>query len=199
MTLVRAAVPRGFRSAVPRGFRAAVPRGFRAAARAVLALAVAALCGCPFTSDKPLSDPAAAVTDPRLYGTWKTRDPETGEWNSLTILAFNEHEMVAFAREKDPDKDHAFRLFPTSIGADRFLSFRQLDGTDEGWYYARYEVTQDNLRLKIVDDTLFDDRRFATSGELADFIRRNLTDPLLYSPRSEQPSETLWIRGNKTP
>jgi len=176
--------------------RAAVRHGFGAAACTFLALAVATLCGCPFTADKPLSDPAVAVPDSRLLGTWKTQDPETGEWNSLTILAFNEHEMVGFAQEKDPGKVDAFRLFPTSIGADRFLSFQQLGGTDEGWYYARYEIAQDRLRLKIVDDNLFTDRKFAASSELTDFIRRHLSDPLLYAPDADQPSETLWARVN---
>jgi len=33
-------------------------------------------------------------------------------------------------------------------------------------------------------------------SELLDFIRRNLSDPLLYAPRSEQPSETLLVRVN---
>jgi hypothetical protein len=172
----------------------AVPRGFGTAARAVLALVVATLCGCPFTSDKPLSDPAAAVPDSRLLGTWKTQDPETGEWNSLTILAFNEHEMVGFAREKDPDKVDAFRLFLTSIGSDRFLSFQELGGRDAGWYYARYDVAQDRLRLKIVDDGLFADRQFGSSRELWEFFRQHLADPLLYSAADDKPSETVWER-----
>ncbi len=166
----------------------------RAAAGALLAVVVSTLCGCPFTSDKPLSDPAGAVPDSRLLGTWKTQDPETGEWNSLTILAFNEHEMVGFAREKDPDKVDAFRLFPTSIGADRFLSFQELGGTDGGWYYARYELAQDKLRLKIVDDALFADRRFGSTRELREFFRQHLADPLLYSAVDDKPMESVWER-----
>lgn len=166
----------------------------RAAVRTLLAVAVVTLCGCPFTSDKPLSDPASAVPDSRLFGTWKSQDPDTGEWNSLTILAFNEHEMVGFARDKDHGTVDAFRLFPTSIGTDRFLSFRQLGGTDESWYYARYAMADDRLRLNIVDDNLFADRQFGSSRELWDFFRQHLADPLLYSTPGETPTETVWQR-----
>jgi hypothetical protein len=169
-------------------------RGLRAAAGTFAVLAVATLCGCPFTSDKPLSDPAAAVSDSRLPGTWRTQDPETGEWNSISILAFNEREMVALAREKDPDRDDVFRLLLTSVGADRFLSFQQLGGTDEGWYYARCEISQDILRLKIVDDALFANRQFGSSRELWDFFHQHLADPLLYSAADDKPTESVWER-----
>ena len=165
-------------------------------ARVLLALAVTTLCGCPFSSDKPLSDPAAAVPDSRLVGTWRTQDPETGESNTLAILAFNEHEMVGFAWEKNPDRVAAFRMFLTTIGADRFLSFQELGGTEKGWYYARYEIAHDRLRLKIVDDGLFGDRQFSASGQLADFVRQHLADPLLYAPEGDQPSESDWERVN---
>ena len=172
----------------------AAHRRLRGAARVLLALAVVILAGCPFSSDTPLSDPAGAAPDTRLVGTWRTQDPETGEWNSLTILSFNEHEMVGFAREKDPDKVDAFRLFPTSIGRETFLSLQELGGTGKGWYYAWYEIAKDTMRLKIVDDGLFGDRTFSSPGQLADFIRQHAADPLLYAPDASQPSETLWVR-----
>lgn len=162
--------------------------------RLLLALVVATLCGCPFSSDKPLSDPAAGAPDSRLFGTWKAQDPETGEWSSLTILAFNTREMVGFTHDKDPDKIDAFRLLPTTIGVEKFLSIKGLGGTDEGWYYARYEVAQENLRLKIVDDGLFGDRRFSTSRQLVDFIRQHLADPLLYTPAGDTPTEMVLER-----
>jgi hypothetical protein len=174
--------------------RGAAPRQLRGAAWVVLGLTVAALAGCPFTSDTPLSDPAGAVPDTRLVGTWRTQDPETGEWNSLTILSFNEHEMAGFAREKDPDKLDAFRLFPTSIGKDKFLSFQELGGNDKGWHYAWYEITKGTLRLKIVDDGLFGDRTFSSPGQLVDFIRQHAADPLLYSADDEQPLEMQLVR-----
>jgi hypothetical protein len=164
------------------------------AARVLLALAVAVLAGCPLSSDTPLSDPAAAAPDTRLAGTWQTRDPDSKELHSLTILVFNEHEMMAVAPEKDPDKVDSFRLVPTSIGGQRFLSFQELGSREKSWSHAWYEIAQDTLRLKIVDDALFGDRAFTSSSQLVDFIRQHLSDPLLYAPEADQPSEMILVR-----
>ena len=165
-----------------------------AVSRAALVVFLAALSGCPFSSRYPLSDPAAAVPDSKLIGTWRTQDPESREWNSLTILVFNDHEMVAFAPDKSAEKVDAFRFFPTSIGAERFLSIQGLGGTDEGWYYARYEIVQGRLHLKIVDDGLLEKVQVGSSSELRDLLRQHLADPRLYAPDSDQPSETVWER-----
>jgi len=164
-----------------------------------LAVLVLALSGCPFTSDTPLSDPASARPDSRLVGTWRTQEKETGEGNALTILPFNDHEMVGFAPDGASGKVEAFRLLATSIGAESFLNLRELSGKDEGgsaeaWYFARYEIVDDRLLLKFVDDGLFENRRFASSAELQEFFRQHLSDPLLYAADTDQPTETVWER-----
>jgi hypothetical protein len=161
---------------------------------ALLAVLTLALSGCPFTSPTPLSDPGTARPDPLLAGTWKTQDPETGEWNELSILPFNEHEMVGFAPDRNGGKTDAFRVFSTVIAGESFLNFQELGGKDEGWYYARYQIDGERLRLKIVDDGLFEKRRFSSSADLREFIRQHLSDPLLYASDPDQPSESIWER-----
>lgn len=161
-----------------------------------LAVLLLALSGCPFSTDTPLADPASARPDSRLVGSWRTQDNESGEWNTLTILPFDEHEMVAIAPDGTSGKIEAFRLFPTPIGTESFLNLRQLGGEEdaEGWYFARYQIVDDRLRLKIVDDGLFENRHFASSAELQEFFRQHLSDPLLYASDADQPTETLWER-----
>ena len=167
----------------------------RAAGRWGLLLAViAALGGCPLSSDTPLSDPGGASADPVLVGTWKTQDPETGEWNRLTIFPFDEHEMVGFAPENDSSKVSAFRLFVTSIGTQRFLNVQELGGGDSGWFFARYEIILQRLRMTIVDDGLFGESTFASPADLREFFRAHLADPLLYAPEGDKPMETTWER-----
>jgi len=161
---------------------------------APLAVLLLALLGCPFSSSFPLSDPASARPDPRLVGHWRAQDPESGEWNTLTILSFNDREMVGFAPDGDTGKVDLFRVFPTKIGVEDFLNFRELGGKDEDWYFARYQVAADRLRLKIVDDGLFENRRFSSSADLREFIRLHLADPLLYASDADQPTETVWER-----
>ena len=170
-------------------------RRLHAALRWGLPLAViAALAGCPLSSDKPLSDPRAAAPDPALVGTWKTQDPESGEWNQLTIFPFDEHEMVGFAPEKDSSKVSAFRLFVTSVGTQRFLNVQELGTGDSGWFFARYEITKGRMRLSVVDDGLFGERTFASSADLLEFFRAHLADPRLYTPEGETPMESTWER-----
>jgi hypothetical protein len=161
---------------------------------APLVVLTLALCGCPFTSPTPLSDPGSARPDPNLVGYWRTQDPETGEWNALSILPFNDHEMVGFAPDGTGGKIDAFRVFPTTIGVESFLNFRQLGGDDEGWYFARYQIEGNRLRLKIVDDGLFEKRQFSSSADLREFVRQNLSDPLLYTSDTDQTAETIWER-----
>lgn len=170
-------------------------RPLRAAARWGAAMAaVAVLAGCPLSSDKPLSDPRAAAADPALIGTWKTQDPESGEWNRLTIFAFDEHEMVGFAPENDSSRVSAFRLFVTSVGRQQFLNVQELGSADSGWFFARYEIVKDRMRLSVVDDGLFAERTFASSADLLEFFRAHLSDPRLYTPEGEAPVESTWER-----
>jgi hypothetical protein len=160
-----------------------------------LAAALLLLMGCPFSWNSPLSDPAAARADSRLAGTWKTQDKDSGEWNQLTIFPFDEHQMVGVAPDGSSGKVDAFRLFPTTIGTESFLNLHQLGGdADEGWYFARYEVSGNEMRLKIVDDGLFENRQFAAPADLREFVRQHLSDPLLYSSDPDQQVESIWER-----
>ena len=166
---------------------------------APLAVLLLALLGCPFSSSFPLSDPASARPDPQLVGHWRTQDPETSEWNTLTLFSFNDREMVGLAPDGDTGKVDLFRVFATKIGAEDFLNFRELDSENKDWYFARYQVADDRLRLKIVDDGLFENRRFSSSADLREFIRLHLADPLLYAADADQPTETVWERVPEPP
>jgi hypothetical protein len=158
----------------------------------VLAGALAVLAGCPFSSDKPLSDPAKAAPDPALVGTWRAVDPESGEVNLVHILAFNDHEMIALTPGSDPGKTSAMRMFATKIGSEMFLNVQELGGS--GWLFASYRVQDDTLRMKIVDDELFKDRQFASSEQLRAFVAASLGDPRLYAAADDTPTEMILTR-----
>jgi hypothetical protein len=157
------------------------------------------LAGCPLSSDKPLSDPRSAAVDPALIGTWKTQDPESGEWNRLTILAFDEHEMVGLAPEDESPEVTAFRLFVTPMGTQRFLNVQELGDDQREWFFARYEIARDRMRLTIVDEALFEARTFASSAELRDHLRAHLSDPRLYAAEGETVMESTWERVSPAP
>jgi len=152
------------------------------------------LAGCPFSSDKPLSDPESAVPEPGLLGTWKMQDPDSHEWHQLTIFPFDQHEMVAFAPENDLSKVSGFRLFVTRVGRERFLNLQELGASEPGWFFARLELDQNHLHLWIVDDSLFDTRSFDSPSELAEFVLVHLSDPRLYVSGDDHPAEAVLER-----
>ena len=165
-----------------------LPRGRTAPALIALSVFALFLSGCPFSSDYPLSDPGSAVPEKALVGQWRMQDPDSGEWHALTILPFDEHQMVAVSVENDRGKVSGFRMFVTAVGPARFLNLQELGDSDPGWFYARFDVDKDHLRLQIVDDTLFEKRSFDSSAELAAFVRAHLSDPRLYAGEDEKPS-----------
>lgn len=154
------------------------------------------LAGCPLASDVPLVDPAAALIDRALVGTWQARDPETGEAHGVTFQVFNDHEMVAFMPTDDGKGIDAYRVLAGPLGPAAFLSLRELGSPDSGWSIARYEVTGSTLVLSVLDDGLFAGRRFSTAADLAGFVRQNLDNPLLYAPAGETRQDMTFTRGS---
>jgi hypothetical protein len=162
--------------------------------RALSLLAVLLLCGCPYSSDEPLSDPSSAVIDPSLIGTWRTRDEDSGEWQQLAFLQFNEHEMVSWARDDASGEVSLCRLFLTEIGSERFLNVQELGTDGAPWYFARWALSGDRCILTFVDDSLFDSRAFGSAEERRQFIRARLADPLLFGSPGDEPMEMILER-----
>jgi hypothetical protein len=151
--------------------------GFLAPA-AVLCLCLA-LSACPLASERPLTDPAAAILDPALAGAWQARDPDTGEWRVISFIPFDEHAYVALYAE-DKARIEAYRVFSSSIGTERFLNVRELGAGGGSWNFLNYRVEAGKLVLRIVDDALFQAEGLGSADELALAVGRRLADPLLY-------------------
>lgn len=163
---------------------------------AVTAVAALLLFGCPLASERPLSDPATAVVDPALLGTWKTTDAETQETSTIRFLPFNGREMAGIGSDTGSDGEiAAYRVFATIVNGERFLNLQELreDGEVE-WYFARYRVEGDVLTLRLVDDALFGSRTFASSDALRTFVQQNLDDPKLYGGTETEEPPLVWHR-----
>jgi hypothetical protein len=160
----------------------------------VAASAILALAGCPLESDQPLSDPSSALVDAALVGAWRMRDSETGEWHRLTLVAFDEHELVAFTPGDAPDSIDALRVFITPVGDQSFMNLKELGSSSSGWYLARYAIDAGHLTLSVVDDSLFIGRSFASPQELHAFVETRLSDPRLYAGPGETPQDMVWER-----
>jgi len=162
--------------------------------RAFPLLAALLLYGCPYASDEPLSDPSSAAIDPSLVGTWRTRDSASEEWQTLAFLPFNDHEMVAWARDDATGEVSLSRLFLTAIGGERFLNIRELGSDDVPWYFARCTMEGNRCILRFVDDGLFGSRASGSAGDRREFIRTHLVDPLLYAAEGREPLEMILER-----
>ncbi len=169
-------------------------RAFSLGVRAGVLLAALLLSGCPYTSDRPLSDPSAARIDPALLGTWRTRDRESGEWHDLTFAAFDEHQLVAVAPGDAGENPAVLRAFVTPVGTELFLNLRELGTGSTDWYLARYQVGAGRLVMTVVDEGLFSGRAFSSSEELLGFLRTHLDDPLLYAAAGEERQDMVWER-----
>ena len=145
-----------------------------------------------------MSDPAAAMLDRSLVGTWKTQDKESKEWQSLTFLAWDDRQMVAIANGGPNEKVEAYRIFVTTIDREHFLNLQQL-GEDENrpWNFARYSIRDGRMYLSLVDDALFESRSFDSPEALRDFIGKNLSDPRLYTRDDNEQPETAWEKVEK--
>jgi hypothetical protein len=172
----------------------------RAAALLGAAAAVLLLAGCPYGSDQPLADPGLAVLDPALIGTWQAQDPETGETLSFSFVPFNDHEIVGFSREigSDDTAISVFRIFVTRVGQQGFLNVQELGGDSRRqWYFGRYRFAGDALMVRLVDDTLFGSKTFATTDALQGFVLANLGDPRLYGEPDDSTQEMVLTRPPK--
>jgi hypothetical protein len=147
---------------------------------ATLILAILPLAGCPLVSDQPLSEPAAAKADEALSGSWISLDPDSAESRRLSLLPFDEHEMVGFAPGDEAGAIDAFRAFTTEIGGVRFLNVRELGAGLSGWYFLRYVIEGESLVMTPVDDGLFEGQAIAGPEELRELIQRNISDPRIF-------------------
>ena len=152
------------------------------------------LAGCPLASHQPLSDPTQARIDRSLLGQWVMKDPETGEEHTLTILAFDEHAMVALLPADPGPGTDAYRLFVTTVGSETFLNAQELGTTETDWTLVHYTVDGTRLVLSPVDDTLFSDRSFSTPAELRAFVQANLGNPRLYAAEGETRQDMILQR-----
>jgi hypothetical protein len=156
-------------------------------------VAMFSLSGCPLVSEYPLSDPRAARVDDALIGSWRTRDLDEGEWKWLSFLPFDERELVGFATGDEEDTVDSIRAFTTTIDGIRFLNVRELGvhAGSSGWYILRYAIEGDVLAMTILDDALFEGASFAGPAELYEFVRSNLSNPLLFDPKSGEEQKDI--------
>jgi hypothetical protein len=167
------------------------PQTFRPSAhlsRLFLLAAALLLAGCPYGSEFPLGSPAEAIGDAALLGTWKT-SAESEEDFTLTFSIAGGAPLSVVA-DSPGEEPASYPAFVSAVGGERFLNLRDA-GESGQWYFANYRLDGDRLRLRLVDDELFESRVLSSSSELRAFLQRHLDDPRLYGGQGAE--EWDWV------
>ncbi len=160
------------------------PRGLPLATRWAFAVAAALLlAGCPYGAEFPLGSQAQAVLDAGLLGTWKPAS-ESEEEFTITIRA-SAGALLTLKAEGPEEEPASYPAFVSAVGAERFLNFH--DAAESGlWYFANYRLDGERLRLRLVEDELFETRTLPDAEALRAFLQRHLGDPRLYGGQEEE-------------
>jgi hypothetical protein len=156
--------------------------------RSLLLAAALLLAGCPYGSEFPLDSPVEAIEDAALLGTWKT-SAESEEDFTLTIGAAGSTELSVVA-ESPGEEPASYPAFVSAVGGQFFLNLREA-GDSGQWYFANYRLDDDRLRLRLVDDELFESQVLSGSAELRAFLQRHLDDPRLYG--GQEAEDWDWV------
>jgi hypothetical protein len=152
------------------------PRRRRSFVWPLLLAAALLLAGCPYGSEFPLGSPAGALFEVGLLGTW-TPTAEGGEDFTLTIGAGGA--QLVLTAESPGEEAASYPAFVSALGTERFLNLRDVGGSGL-WYFANCRLDGELLRLRLVDDELFDSQVLPGAEELRAFLLLHLEDPRLY-------------------
>jgi len=145
------------------------------------------LYGCPYSSDVPLSISTESIIDKELIGKWKIDhmenfgDEEENDPPTITIIEFNEHELLIWAIESGKNDLEGFRGFTTIVGDERFLNIQKITSSFEKrkWLFLNYNIVDDRFEYKIIGDKIFNEK-IVSSEDLYTFLENNLENKNLY-------------------
>ena len=137
--------------------------GLHPATLAATCLLVLGGCG-GVTFEEPLSDEKTTEVDERLVGFWEVvatsigeEEPGPGElWTQIAVgrAKAGGKGMEAAALEVEDGVVDVQRLevWPTTIGEHRYLSLRNPEEAEHGWFVIQYTIEAENeLRVRVLD------------------------------------------------
>ncbi|RLB05369.1 MAG: hypothetical protein DRG50_07340 [Deltaproteobacteria bacterium] len=154
----------------------------------LLVLILPLLCGCPYSSDVPMSKSSKAKIDKELLGEWKFADEKEQGSGTISIRQFNDHELVIYLlveQSKGGEIEYEiYRAFVTVIENENFLNFQKIEASPQSrsWTIINYIISGDTLKYRLVGDKLFNKLKkpITSSRALYRFVKRNLHNKDLY-------------------
>jgi len=137
--------------------------------------------GCPYTSKIPLNSAESAFIDDSLLGSWANQEEEADSSEILHILPFNTHEYLILFLEKG--ESSIFRAFSKSINKSSFLSLTEIHPgvqKEVNYIFACYAVHGNSLKIRLIEEKLFNNQEFENPDQLSEFIKTQLNNEELY-------------------
>ena len=138
------------------------------------------LHGC-YESAVPLSETPSLQVDGRLIRNWTsiTHD-KTEAAISLSILKFNDNEYLVTWKDGDDNETVLARGFTTRVGNTNIMNLQgvqSLEATERTYVFFKFDINQDGNLVVCILSNDFDelhDRKFESSREFNDFVRKNI-------------------------
>jgi hypothetical protein len=142
------------------------------------------LTGCPYESREPLSSPADAKMDGKLLGRWKYEDKESKEVGFLTVLRFNDTEVLIVTEEGGKKVPDMMRGFVTTVEGRNFLNIQEMKGAygDRKWIFVSYTIGACDLTYQVVNESLVPaaGEEGLTSQKVIELLRKNIGNKDIY-------------------
>ncbi len=140
------------------------------------------LYGCPYESAIPLSKFTDTKIDKDLIGKWIPAEEKDKDPGFMLITQFNDHELLFLLTEKGKDEIEAWRGYATIIGKEKFLNLQRIKSpyVKRHWSLVSYTVEKDVYTMKIFEEKIFKNKKFGSSKELYEFVKKNLKNKDLY-------------------
>lgn len=142
------------------------------------------MVGC-FESRYPLGQREAGKVDLRYVGNWilESRN-EQGDTDSSRLLIRNLHNDEYYVEWIGGD-DKALRFTGYTTDVDGVTFANLLPLTDDGKLAEKYTILRldwdgDKLKIRVLDDDFFKDKKFDSSAALRSIVKANLNQEMMY-------------------
>lgn len=115
-------------------------------------LVLTLLCAGCTKFENPIVDESGRTVDPALLGEWIGRD-EQHEAHFKIERADGIGRLTAIEiKQGEPTEPESYRLITAKIGNEHFASVQSESPAESNWFFFRYEVAGDRLRMNSDDD-----------------------------------------------
>lgn len=140
------------------------------------------LQGCPYGSEVAIDEPAVKI-DEKLLGKWEAKN--STEY-TYTITKKDDFSYKFEKTGKSSPEATLYTAFISVVDGVRFLNVSEDASTTKTFYLYKLEMSGSGAKATLHPVTENITEKFATSGELKDFIKKHMGLSFFYSKDKEE-------------